>query len=135
MKSALIIINPVSPNLPSRGCLREAADWLKTQDWRADWAPTRWAGEATPIAARAAREGRDLVVVCGGDGTINEAINGLAGSQTPLAVTPPAPPTSGPKRCACPAPRSMPYRWRSTGRRGASTSGGPAPARRVDTSS
>ena len=88
MKSALIIINPVSPNLPSRGCLREAADWLKAQDWRADWAPTRWAGEATSIAARAAREGRDLVVVCGGDGTINEAINGLAGSQTPLAVIP-----------------------------------------------
>jgi len=88
VKSALIIINPVSPNLPSRGHLREAADWLKAQGWRADWASTRWAGEATPIAGRAVREGRDLVVVCGGDGTINEAINGLAGSQTPLAVIP-----------------------------------------------
>ena len=88
MKSALIIINPVSPNLPSRSRLRDAADWLKAQDWRVDWAPTRWAGEATRIAGRAVGEGQNLVVVCGGDGTINEAINGLAGSQTPLAVIP-----------------------------------------------
>jgi len=88
LKSALIIINPVSPNLPSRRHLREAAAWLKAQDWRADWAFTRWAGEATRIAGRAVGEGRDLVVVCGGDGTISEAINGLAGSQTPLAVIP-----------------------------------------------
>ena len=88
MKSVLVIINPVSPNLPSRRHLREASAWLKAQDWHADWAFTRWAGEATQIAARAASEGRNLVVVCGGDGTISEAINGLAGSQTPLAVIP-----------------------------------------------
>ena len=88
MKSALVIINPVSPNLPSRGHLREAAAWVKAQGWRLDWAFTRWAGEATRIAGRAVSEGRDLVVVCGGDGTISEAINGLAGTQTPLAVIP-----------------------------------------------
>jgi len=88
VKSALVIINPVSPNLPSRSHLREAAVWLKAQGWRSDWAFTRWAGEATQIAARAASEARDLVVVCGGDGTISEAINGLASSQTPLAVIP-----------------------------------------------
>jgi YegS/Rv2252/BmrU family lipid kinase len=88
VKSAVISVNPVSPNLPARRHLREAAAWLKSQDWRADWAFTRWAGEATRIAARAVAEGRDLVVVCGGDGTISEAINGLAGSQTPLAVIP-----------------------------------------------
>jgi diacylglycerol kinase (ATP) len=88
VKSALVIINPVSPNLPARRHLREAASWLKAQDWRADWAFTRRAGEATVIAKRAVREVRDLVVVCGGDGTISEAIDGLAGSHTPLAVIP-----------------------------------------------
>ena len=88
MKSALVIVNPVSPNLPSRSHLREAAAWLKAQGWRADWAFTRWAGESTQIAARAGDERRDLVVVCGGDGTISEAIDGLAGSQIPLAVIP-----------------------------------------------
>ncbi|MDP2949414.1 MAG: diacylglycerol kinase family lipid kinase [Chloroflexota bacterium] len=88
MPSALVILNPVSPNLPSRQQLREAASWLRQRGWQADWAFTRAPGDATAIAAGAAREGRSLVVVCGGDGTINEAVNGLAGSDTPLAVIP-----------------------------------------------
>jgi YegS/Rv2252/BmrU family lipid kinase len=88
MQSATVIVNPTSPNLPSRRHLREAASWLQNQGWRADWAFTRSPGDATAMAARAAQEGHSLVVVCGGDGTINEAVNGLAGSETALAVIP-----------------------------------------------
>jgi diacylglycerol kinase (ATP) len=88
MQSASVIVNPISPNLPSRRHLREAASWLHSQGWQADWALTRSPGDAIAIATRAAQEERSLVVVCGGDGTINEAINGLAGSQTALAVIP-----------------------------------------------
>ena len=88
MQSATVIVNPAAPNLPSRRRLREAASWLDSQGWQADWAFTRWPGDATAMAARAAQEGRSLVVVCGGDGTINEAVNGLVGSETALAVIP-----------------------------------------------
>jgi len=88
MQSATVIVNPTSPNLPSRRHLREAASWLHSQGWQADWAFTRSPGDAIAMAARAAQEGRSLVVVCGGDGTINEAVNGLAGSETALAVIP-----------------------------------------------
>jgi len=45
-------------------------------------------GEATEIAARAARNGTSDVIVVGGDGTINEAIQGLAGSKARLAIIP-----------------------------------------------
>jgi len=88
MQSATVIVNPVAPNLPSRRNLREAASWLHNQGWQADWALTRSSGDATAMAVRAAQEGRSLVVVCGGDGTLSEAVNGLAGSQTALAVIP-----------------------------------------------
>jgi len=88
MQSATVIVNPAAPNLPSRRHLREAASWLHSQGWQADWAFTRSSGDATATAARAAQEGRSLVVVCGGDGTISEVVNGLAGSETALAVIP-----------------------------------------------
>lgn len=45
-------------------------------------------GQATAIAARAARNGSSDVIVAGGDGTINEAIQGLAGSKARLAIIP-----------------------------------------------
>ena len=45
-------------------------------------------GHATELAAEAAAEGYDVVVTLGGDGTVNEAANGLAGSDTALGVLP-----------------------------------------------
>ena len=43
---------------------------------------------ATELTREAAGEGYDVVVAFGGDGTVNEAANGLAGSDTPLTVLP-----------------------------------------------
>jgi diacylglycerol kinase (ATP) len=45
-------------------------------------------GEATVFARQAVAQSRDLAIVCGGDGTVNEAVNGLARSQVPMAVLP-----------------------------------------------
>jgi diacylglycerol kinase family enzyme len=45
-------------------------------------------GHATRLAQGAAADGLDVAVVLGGDGTLNEAANGLAGSPTALAVLP-----------------------------------------------
>ncbi len=45
-------------------------------------------GHATSLARSAAADGVDVVVVLGGDGTLNEAANGLAGSDTALAALP-----------------------------------------------
>lgn len=45
-------------------------------------------GDAVLLARQAAYDGIDTVVAVGGDGTVNEAANGLAGSGTRLAVVP-----------------------------------------------
>lgn len=51
-------------------------------------AETSRRGHATRLAQGAARDGVDVVAVLGGDGTLNEAANGLAGSDTALAALP-----------------------------------------------
>jgi diacylglycerol kinase family enzyme len=57
-------------------------------DNRVTVAETSRRGHATRLAQGAAAEGVDVVVVLGGDGTLNEAANGLAGSRTALAALP-----------------------------------------------
>jgi diacylglycerol kinase family enzyme len=53
-----------------------------------DVAETKRRGHAQHLAAGAVHEGYDLVLVLGGDGTLNEVINGIAGTDTPLAILP-----------------------------------------------
>jgi len=50
--------------------------------------PTRRAGHATELARQAVAEGRQLVIVAGGDGTVNETAQGLANTETALGVMP-----------------------------------------------
>ena len=49
---------------------------------------TEQRGHATQLCREGAREGYDAVVAFGGDGTVNEAANGLVGSDTPLTCLP-----------------------------------------------
>jgi diacylglycerol kinase family enzyme len=51
-------------------------------------AETSRRGHASRLAQGAAADGLDAVVVLGGDGTLNEAANGLAGSTTALGILP-----------------------------------------------
>src|SRR4051794_31421438 len=49
---------------------------------------TQRRGHATELCREASADGYDAVVAFGGDGTVNEAANGLAGSRTPLTCLP-----------------------------------------------
>ncbi len=49
---------------------------------------TRRRAHATDLAGKGAADGVDVVVVLGGDGTVNEAANGLIGTSTALAAVP-----------------------------------------------
>jgi diacylglycerol kinase (ATP) len=87
-KEAVIIVNPSARKLPKRARLIEAYEWLRANGWTVERIQTAGPGDATRIAAAAAQRGVPLLFVCGGDGTLNEGANGLAGSETALAVIP-----------------------------------------------
>ena len=83
-KRALAIFNPVARGAPPIERVREAIEAL--DGWETELQATEAAGHAIELAREAAARGLDAVVACGGDGTVNEVANGLAGSPTALAV-------------------------------------------------
>src|SRR6201981_927728 len=94
LQNALLIHNPKAGNGGSarRRLLDQARHIFAARGIDADLAETTGPGHATEIAARPAAENRGLVIACGGDGTLNEIVNGLAahrnGQRVPLALLP-----------------------------------------------
>jgi diacylglycerol kinase (ATP) len=90
IKNAILIYNPTSGRRRHRRFqeIEQAARILKDAGIATELAPTNAPNAATRIARAAVEQRRSLVIVCGGDGTINEVVNGLAGSQVPMALLP-----------------------------------------------
>ena len=94
LQNALLIHNPNAGNggTGRRRLLDEARRILSLGGIEVDLQETRAPGDATAMAQRATADGRQLVIACGGDGTLNEIINGLAaqqnGHRVPLALLP-----------------------------------------------
>lgn len=90
IRDAVVIYNPASGRRRRQRLtdLEQASKILRAAGIVAQLASTTARGAATTLARQAVQEGRELVIACGGDGTINEVVNGLAGSQIPLAVLP-----------------------------------------------
>ena len=82
----LVIVNPVATAMSDR--LRSLVVYALQGRYDVTVADTQRRGHATELCRSAAQEGYDVVVAFGGDGTVNEAANGLAGSQTALTMLP-----------------------------------------------
>ena len=82
----LLIVNSSASSVTARA--RVVIQKALAADHELSVAETSRRGHATPLAQGAAADGLDAVVVLGGDGTINEAANGLAGTPTALGVLP-----------------------------------------------
>src|SRR5215213_2099105 len=88
-RKAILISNPKTGRYASRRRpVEELAAQLESLGVKVDVRLTQGPGDATAIAARAAGNGSSDVIVAGGDGTINEAIQGLAGTKARLAIIP-----------------------------------------------
>jgi len=86
VKRAVLITNPEATTVTTR--TRDVIVRALSSDLVVDVAETKRRGHAQHLAAGAVHEGYDLVLVLGGDGTLNEALNGVAGTETPLGVLP-----------------------------------------------
>ncbi|HMG44490.1 MAG TPA: diacylglycerol kinase family protein [Acidimicrobiales bacterium] len=85
MKILFLVNSSASSVTPrSRVVIRKAL----SADHDVTLAETKRRGHATRLAQGAAAAGSEVVVVLGGDGTLNEAANGLAGSDCALAALP-----------------------------------------------
>jgi diacylglycerol kinase (ATP) len=88
-KSAVLIANPTSGSyFQNARQIVETINYLRRNGWQADLQLTRAEGDARRITREAVEKEIAVVVAVGGDGTINEVIQELAGSETALGVLP-----------------------------------------------
>jgi diacylglycerol kinase (ATP) len=85
VKDTLIIVNPASAGGQTGRRWPGVADRLRAAGLDFDLAPTSGRGEAEELSRQAVRDGRRLVVAAGGDGTINEVVNGFFEAGDPVA--------------------------------------------------
>jgi diacylglycerol kinase (ATP) len=90
LKKGTLIYNPVAGRRPAQREreIRKAAAILQGTGLEIELAPTARPAMAHELAQAAVASGADVVLACGGDGTLNEVINGLALSQVPLGILP-----------------------------------------------
>ena len=85
-KRMLIIVNPYATTMSDR--LKHLVVYALQGRYQVTAIDTERRGHAIDLCREAAEEGFDVVVSFGGDGTVNEAANGLAGFPTPLTCLP-----------------------------------------------
>ncbi len=85
-KRMLVIVNPIATAMKER--LRHLVVYALQGRYDVDVVETQRRGHATELCLQAAAAQYDIVVAFGGDGTVNEAANGLAGTQTALTALP-----------------------------------------------
>ena len=87
-KRIVFIVNPISGTQGKRTILRYIHQKMDRDRYDYQVVRTQYAGHATEIAAKAVKEGVDMVVAIGGDGTINETARALVHSKTALGIIP-----------------------------------------------
>ncbi|HET7446259.1 MAG TPA: diacylglycerol kinase family protein [Solirubrobacterales bacterium] len=85
-KRMLIIVNPYATTVSDR--LRNLVVYALQGRFEVEAVSTQAQNHATELSREARDKGYDVVVAFGGDGTLNEVANGLAGSDLPVAVLP-----------------------------------------------
>lgn len=88
MTRAFVVVNPAAGGGRTARVWRRLRDALAHRGLRFESAETRGRGHATELAREAALAGWPLIVAVGGDGTLDEVVNGVTDAHgAPLATT------------------------------------------------
>jgi YegS/Rv2252/BmrU family lipid kinase len=90
MSLPLVIVNPSSASGSTGEAWPGVASDLRSEFGAFQTAFTKVRGDAASLAAAAARKGTQLIIACGGDGTISEVANGIlsSGKDAELGILP-----------------------------------------------
>lgn len=88
MKSSIFLINNPKAKKSSGRKIMLASHFLRSRGYKVEVFSTTHRGHAESIAREAVGKSTSLIIAAGGDGTFNEVINGIAGSEVPMAILP-----------------------------------------------
>lgn len=86
MKKMLLILNPCAGKVKLKNTLYSIVETFCKNEYTVTTQITLYSGHATELAESAAQNGYDLLVCCGGDGTLNEVISGIARSKNKIPL-------------------------------------------------
>lgn len=87
----LLIINPTAGQEWKRmgvDPVQVISEYFRSTDHQLDVRETTGQGDATVAAGQAVKDGYDMVIAAGGDGTVNEVVNGLVNTQVIFSLIP-----------------------------------------------
>ncbi len=87
-KRVLFIVNPVSGAGKREDVRRLIQDNLDTRKFTFDYVETEYRNHASELSEKASKEKVDIVVACGGDGTVNEVAKALVHTDTTMGIIP-----------------------------------------------
>src|SRR4030042_2645950 len=88
MKSSIVLISNPTAKRASDRKIAQASRYLMSKGYKVEVLFTEKKGNAESLAREAIRELPSLIIAAGGDGTFNEVINSIAGSEIPMAILP-----------------------------------------------
>lgn len=90
MRRVAVIYNPISGRYSARraAAVGRAMELLRNAGMEVEAFEARGPGRGSAHAREAVRQGCEAVIACGGDGTINEILQGLVGTETALGIIP-----------------------------------------------
>lgn len=107
---ATLIYNPLAGPTSMEETIDQVAWFWEQRGWEVTLTPTQYAGHAVRLAREAAEMGQRLVLAAGGDGTLGEVANGLAGSETIMGPLPTGTGNSFGKELRMPRPNLLDQR-------------------------